>query len=104
MQIIKHQSEEKIDEIIKNAPNVDPDSADMIEEFSNIKFERTTDDEGGINMCKGMELCLLKTEIKGAIKILRTMNLKEEDIAERIAAQYDVTIDYVKELMVREVV
>ena len=104
MQIIKHQNEEMVYDIIKNAPNIDPDSADMIEEFSNIKFERTTDEEGGINMCKGMEICLLNTEIKGAISILRTLNLKEEDIAKRVASKYDVTIDYVKEIIAREAV
>lgn len=55
-------------------------------------------------MCKGMEICLLNTEIKGAVNILRTMNLSEKEIVERVANTFDVTIDYVKEIMAREAV
>lgn len=99
MQIIKHQNEKMVNDIILNAPIIDPDSADMIEEFSNVKFKRTTNDEGGINMCKGMQMVLLDTKIEAAIEILRDENYSEEEIAKRVAAKFDVTIDYVKKLM-----
>ena len=36
MQVIKHQNEMNVVDIIKSAPDVDSDSADMIEEFSNF--------------------------------------------------------------------
>jgi hypothetical protein len=104
MQIIKHQNERIVNDIIQNAPIIDSDSADMIEEFSNVKFKRITDDKGGINMCKGMELCLLDTEIKGSIKTFRSMNLEDEEIAKRVAELFNVTTDYVKELMIPEAV
>ena len=68
-------------------------------EFSNVKFKRITDDKGGINMCKGMELCLLDTEIKGSIKTFRSMNVSEDEIIERVAELFNVKKDYVKELM-----
>lgn len=97
MQIIKHQNERIVNDIIQNAPIID--SADMIEEFSNVKFKRITDDKGGINMCKGMELCLLDTEIKGSIKTFRSMNVSEDEIVERVAELFNVKKDYVKELM-----
>jgi hypothetical protein len=52
-----------------------------------------------INMCKGMELCLLDTEIKGSIKTFRSMNVSEDEIVERVAELFNVKKDYVKELM-----
>ena len=50
-------------------------------------------------MCKGMELCLLDTEIKGSIKTFRSMNVSEDEIIERVAELFNVEKDYVKELM-----
>ena len=50
-------------------------------------------------MCKGMEAYTLKTEIIGAIGILRDLNMSEEDIIERVAKKFNVTVEYIKELM-----
>ena len=104
MQIIKHQEEMSVPDIIRNAPNADPDSVDMIEVFSNIRFERTIDDEGGINMCKGMDDYITKTKVETAIDFLREMNIPDDEIAERVSKKLNVTTDYVKELMMPKAV
>ncbi len=55
-------------------------------------------------MCKGMELYTQESKVLGAILMLRDMNLSEEEIAERIAKKFNVTVDYVKELMMPKAV
>ena len=104
MQVIKHQNEMNVVDIIKSAPNVDSDSADMIEEFSNFKFDRDPEKKGVIDMCKGMELYTLKTQVEGAIQILKSMNVSDDTIIENVAKEFNVTTDYVKKLMIPEAV
>ncbi len=45
MQVIKHQNEIGVADIIRNAPKVDVASADMIAEVAKIKFEKNVDEE-----------------------------------------------------------
>ena len=99
MQVIKHQNEIGVADILSNAPKIDEASADMIAEVANIKFEKSVDEKGEVDMCKGMEAYTLKTEIIGAIGILRDLNMSEEDIIERVAKKFNVTVEYIKELM-----
>ena len=65
MQVIKHQNEIGVVEIIKNAPKVDEASADMIADVAKIKFEKHIDEKGEMDMCKGMEEYTLKTKVLG---------------------------------------
>ena len=99
MQVIKHQNEIEVADILSNAPKIDEASADMIAEVANIKFEKSVDEKGEVDMCKGMEAYTLKAEIIGAIGILRDLNMSEEDIIERVAKKFNVTVEYIKELM-----
>ena len=45
MQVIKHQNEIGVAEIIRNAPKVDEASADMIADVAKIKFEKHIDEK-----------------------------------------------------------
>ncbi len=99
MQVIKHQNEKMVYDIISNAQNIDSDSADMIKEIANVKFEGQTDEKGEEDMCKGMELYLLDVKIEAMIKALRDTNYPEEKIAESVAKSLNVSIESVKELM-----
>lgn len=99
MQVIKHQNEKMVYDIISNALNIDSDSADMIKEIANIKLEAPTNEKGGINMCQGMELYLLDVRIEAMIKALRDTNYPEEKIAESVAKSLNVSIEAVEELM-----
>ena len=76
----------------------------MIEEFSNFKFDRDPEKKGVIDMCKGMELYTLKTQVEGAIQILKSMNVSDDTIIENVAKEFNVTTDYVKELMIPKAV
>jgi hypothetical protein len=51
-----------------------------------------------------MEAYSLKMKIEGAIDLLREMNMPETEIAERVAKKFDVSIEYVKNLMMPKAV
>lgn len=104
MQVIKHQNEKAVTDIIKRAPDVDPASADIIEEITNVKFKRVYTENGGVDMCKGMELHDTDVKIETTIEVLREMGVAETEIAERVAKKFNVAIEYVKELMMPKAV
>ena len=99
MQVIKHQNEVGVADILRNAPKVDVASADMIAEVANVKFEKTIDKKGEMDMCKGMEEYTRKTEIIGAIKIMKLKGETDDSIVKTIVDFYKVTEEYVKSLM-----
>lgn len=104
MQVIKHQNEIGVYDIIKDAPDVDTASAEMIADIANIPIEIVPDEKGEVNMCKGMELHDTKVKVEGSIATLRDLDMPEDEIAERLAKQYSVTVEYVKELMMPKAV
>ena len=55
-------------------------------------------------MCKGMEAYSFKMKIEGAIGAYRDLGMSEDEIAERVSKKFDVTIEYVKDLMMPKVV
>ena len=99
MQVIKHQNEIGVADIIRNAPKVDVASADMIAEVAKIKFEKNVDEEGEMDMCKGMEEYTRKTEIVGAIKLLKLQEATDESVIKTIVDLFNVSVEYVKSLM-----
>ena len=46
-----------------------------------------------------MEEYTLKSKIEGAIEGYRDLDMPEKEIAERLAKKFNVTVEYVKELM-----
>ncbi len=67
-------------------------------------IKRVYDENGVAAMCKGMEAYSLKMKIKSAIDMLREVGIPEEEIAERVAKKFDVTIEYVEDLMMPKAV
>ena len=104
MQVIKHQNEIGVYDIMRDAPNMDVASAELIAEIANMPIEIIPDEKGEFNMCKGIEEYMTKNNVLNAISLLRDMGLSEEEIAERVSKKYNVTIEYVKELMMPKAV
>lgn len=104
MQVIKHQNEIGVYDIMRDAPNMDVASAEIIAEIANIPIEIVPDEKGEFNMCKGIEEYMTKNNVMNAISLLRDMGISEEEIAERVSKKYNVTIEYVKELMMPKAV
>lgn len=99
MQVIKHQNEIGVAEIIRNAPKVDVASADMIAEVAKIKFEKNVDEEGEMDMCKGMEEYKVNVEIEAVIKAYKAIGMNDDGIIDTIVSNFQVTKEYVKSLM-----
>lgn len=99
MQVIKHQNEVGVAEIIKNAPKVDEASADMIADVANVKFEKVIDEKGEMDMCKGMEEYTLRTRVLSIIDYLKMKNTPVDEIIDEVVKTFDVTEEYVKSLM-----
>ena len=55
-------------------------------------------------MCKGMELHDLDVKIVNTVDVLREMGIAEADILECVAKKFNVTVEYVKELMMPKAV
>ncbi len=104
MQVIKHQNEIGVYDIIRDAPDVDAASAEIIAEIANIPIEIIPDEKGEVNMCKGIELYMIKAKAETLIEAFRDMGMPDEEIAERVSRKLNVTIDYVKELMMPKAV
>lgn len=65
-----------------------------------IEFEdKDVDEKGDVNVSEATKEYLLKTEITGAIKAYQQIGMLEEDIIKNILKQYDVTEQYVRDLM-----
>ena len=50
-------------------------------------------------MCKGMEEYTQKTEIMGAIKLMRAQGANDESVVKAIVDLFNVSVEYVKSLM-----
>ena len=99
MQVIKHQNEIGVADILSNAPKIDEASADMIAEVANIKFEKAVDEKGEVDMCKAVEEYTLKTKVLALIDYLTGEGIAKEEIIQKITNKYPVTAEYVEELM-----
>lgn len=104
MQVIKHQNEIGVYDIIKQAPDVDTSSAEIIADIANIPIEIVPDEKGEVNMCKGMEEYMMKRDVMTAIDMLRDIGVSEDEIAERVSKKFNVTVEYVKNLMMPKAV
>ena len=99
MQVIKHQNEIGVADILSNAPKIDEASADMIAEVANIKFEKAVDEKGEVDMCKGMEAYTLKTEVLTTIETAQALGKTLEEAIKFAIEKYEVSEEYVKELI-----
>ena len=107
LHVIKHKNDSVSDifeSIMMKAKHLDVPSFELIEDIANVKFEYEIDEKGEVNVCKAMEAYKLKNKVVGAIEAFRDMNISEEEIAERVAKKFNVTVEYVKELMMPKAV
>ena len=77
-------------------------SREEMKEFSkakNEKFVKTIDGKVEKDMCKGMEEYTRRTEIIGAIKIMKFKGETDDSIVKTIVDFYKVTEEYVRVLM-----
>lgn len=101
MKVIKHQKDDAV-EIIKATDHrkIDRNTAEFLNTVANLNLVYDeAEEEVAVDMCKAMEDYTKKTEIIGAIKVLRSMGTQENEIVAAIIKQFEVTAEYVKALM-----
>ena len=99
MKVIKHQKEDA-DTIIKgtNHRKIDHDTAFFLNRAVNLGLEYE-EENGGIDMCLALDKKYKEKEITGAIKVLRSLGTSESDIKVKIIEMFDVTTEYVTDLL-----
>ena len=66
----------------------------------NLEFEV---EQEGIDMCKAMEMNNLKREVTGAIRIMQKLGANNDDIIKAVTETFNVTKEYVLDLMKAQV-
>ena len=66
----------------------------------NLEFEV---EQEGIDMCKAMEMNNLKREVTRAIRIMQKLGANNDDIIKTITETFNVTKEYVLDLMKAQV-
>ena len=99
MKVIKHQKEDA-DEVIKetNHRKIDRDTAFFLNRAVNLGLEYDEKD-GGIDMCLALDKKYKEKEVTGAIEAYRDCGTSDEDIIERVIKKFNVTKEYVLELL-----
>ena len=99
MEVIKHQSSDA-DGVIErtNHRKIDRDTALFLNTAVklNLEYEEET---GGVDMCLAMEKKEKRDRILGVIDYMRIEGKTEKDIVEKIVEMFNVTKDYVLELL-----
>ena len=99
MKVIKHQKEDA-DEVIKetNHRKIDRDTAFFLNRAVNLGLEYE-EKNGGIDMCLAMEKKTQRDKVTGAIEAYRMDGISEEDIITKVMKVFNVSKEYVLEIL-----
>ena len=99
MRVIKHQKEDA-DTIIKetNHRKIDHDTAFFLNRAVNLGLEYE-EENGGIDMCLAMEKKTQRDKVTGAIEAYRMDGISEEDIITKVMKVFNVSKEYVLEIL-----
>lgn len=103
MQVIKHQSKDA-DAVIMatNHRKIDRETAEFLNRAVNLKLVYE-EEKGGVDMCKALERRYQEKEVAGAIKMLRSDGVSDEDIVAKVIKLFGVTREYVLALLQSQV-
>ena len=99
MKVIKHQSDDA-DQVIMATGHqkIDRETAEFLNRAVNLKLEYD-EESGGVDMCKAMEKKEKRDKIIGAIEIMQTMGMSDNDIVKKIIETFHVTKEYALALL-----
>ena len=98
--ILKHQSD-KADLIIErtNHRKIDRNTAEFLNVVAKLDLEYD-EEEGDVDMCLAMEKRYQKEKIEGVIAGMRIAGMDDKDIVSKIIESFNVTKEYVTELLI----
>ncbi|MBR6028792.1 MAG: hypothetical protein IKP40_06830 [Clostridia bacterium] len=99
LKVIKHQRED-VDRVIAETDHrkIDRDTAFFLNTATRLEL-KYEEKKGDVDMCLAMEKKALRDKVTGAIETMKDFGLTEEDIIRRITEKYQVTEEYVLELL-----
>ena len=99
MKVIKHQREDADSVIFEtNHRKIVRDTAFFLNRVVKLDLEYD-EKEGDVDMCEALQRRYKEYEVVGAIEMLRDDGKSDEDIINRIIKKYNVTKDYVLNIM-----
>lgn len=98
---IKYSSTKAVDVLSSTKKRwIDRESGEFIRDALNMDLEFTEPiEEGVVDVCKAVADYTLKEQVRGAINILRQIGMSDQDIVNNVLKQYDVSEQYVRDLM-----
>ena len=99
MNVLKHQSD-KADLIIErtNHKKIDRNTAEFLNVVAKLDLEYD-EEEGDVDMCLAMEKRYQREKIIGVIDFMKDEGFADQDIISKIMEKYEVTKEYVMELL-----
>ena len=103
MKLLKHQSHNADEVIMQNGHRkISAETAFFLNAAMKLNLEFEVEQEG-VDMCKAMERKEKKDNIIGAIRIMRKLGANNDDIIKTVTETFNVTKEYVLDLMKAQV-
>ena len=100
LKIIKHQKDDVPAIINFNKDRfISNETAIFLNNIIKMDLEFESNSEGGVNMCESIERLKKQERIKGAIEAHKEHGLTDNDIIRMIISQYNVSEEYVLEML-----
>lgn len=100
MNALKYQRDKRITDVfLSTTKRIDKNTAEFVNRVANLGLEYVDDGKGGYDVCRGMEENNKMREVSGAIKVLRATGTEDKDIIDKIVENFNVTKEYVMELL-----
>ena len=98
LKVVKYQNDDKITEVIEEHESTDSDTASFITAYTHFEFMYEKNSKE-VNIMNGLERWGQKMMVLSAIKTLKKLGKTDEDIVDFVAEEFQVTPDYVRDLM-----
>ena len=99
LKVVKHQNDAELADVIKEQERTDTETADFTSAFIKHKKIFQERDTNEVDMMNGLDLWEQKVKVLAVIKILKKLGKTDEDIVDFVAEEFQVTPDYVRDLM-----
>ena len=98
LKVVKYQNDDKVTEVIGELESTDSDTQSFITAYTHFEFMYEKNSKE-VNIMNGLERWGQKLQVLAVIKALKDKGDSDEDIADYVTKEFQVTPDYVRDLM-----
>ena len=98
LKVVKYQNDDKVTEVIEERGSTDLETASFITAYTHFEFMYEKNSRE-VNIMNGLERWGQKLQVLAVIKALKDKGDSDEDIADYVTKEFQVTPDYVRDLM-----